>query len=94
VSLILFSGIRRGLRHQIDKLFPAVKYLDKEFQNRIIAYKATLFAMLADGVLSKKEASAINILRDKLEISSQEHEKLLKDIKGQIKLTPSQRLSL
>ena len=80
-ALIVFSIIRRSLKHHIDKLFPSVRYLDKEFQNRLTAYKATLIAMLSDRVLSKKEESALDILRDKLEIQIREHEKLMKEIR-------------
>jgi len=89
VALIFFSSIRRGLRHQVDKLFPAVRYLDKEYQNRISAYKSTLYAMLADGVISTKEASAMNILRDKLEITPKEHEDLMRTIKQEMRFGTS-----
>ena len=81
VALIVFSIIKRGLKHQIDKLFPSVRYLDKEFKNRLSAYKATLVAMLSDRILSKKEEAALDTLRDKLEIQRAEHEKLMKDIR-------------
>lgn len=88
VALILFSGIKKGLRNQVDRFFPSVKYLDKEYQNRITAYKATLFAMLADGILSQKEESAINILRNKLEISTKEHKELLRSIRKEMRIKP------
>ena len=78
----------------MDKLFPSVRLLDREYQNRITAYKATLYAMLADGILSQKESSAINILRDKLDISPKEHEDLLRDIKTQISTKPGRPYSL
>jgi hypothetical protein len=84
VALLLFSSIKKGLRHQIDKLFPSVRYLDKEYQSRIKAYKSTIYAMLADGVISDKEASAIDILRDKLEIKPQEHEDIMRSIKSEM----------
>jgi hypothetical protein len=86
VALILFSIIKKGLRNQIDKFFPSVKYLDKEYQNRSNAYKATLIAMLTDGRISKKEKSAIDILRDHLDITSIEHKKILSEVKSEIGL--------
>jgi hypothetical protein len=81
VALTVFSIIRRGLKHQIDKLFPSVRYLDKEFQSRLSAYKATLVAMLSDRILSKKEEAALDTLRDKLEIQRKEHEKLMQEFR-------------
>ena len=81
VALTVFSIIRRGLKHQIDKLFPSVRYLDKEFQSRLSAYRATLVAMLSDRILSKKEEAALDTLRGKLEIQRKDHEKLMKDIR-------------
>ena len=63
--------------------------MDKEYQSRIAAYKATLFAMLADGIISGKESSAIDILREKLEIKTDEHEQLMKDIKSEMKIKPT-----
>jgi len=88
VALIMFSAIKKGLRKQIDRFFPAVKLLDKEYQNRITAYKATIFAMLADGILSPKEQSAIDILRNKLDISLKEHEELMKSIQLELRMKP------
>ncbi len=85
VALVLFSGIKKGLRHQVDRFFPAVKYMDKEYQNRISAYKATVFAMLADGIITYKEQSAIDILRNKLEILPAEHEKVMNAIKMEMR---------
>jgi hypothetical protein len=81
VALILFSGIKKGLKNQIDNLFPSVRLLDKEYQNRMTAYQATIIAMLADGILSKKEEDAINILRDKLDIKAIDHDQMLKRIR-------------
>ncbi len=81
VALISFSIIKRGLKHQVDRLFPAVRYLDKEYQRRITAYKETLLAMLADSKISRKEKNAIDILRNLLDISEKEHENLMKTIK-------------
>jgi len=89
VALITFSIVKRTLRHQIDRLFPSVRYMDKEYQNRIAAYKATLFAMLADGIISGKESSAIDILREKLEIKPDEHDQLMKDIRSEMKIKPT-----
>lgn len=94
VALTLISAFKKGLRHQIDKLFPNVRYLDKEYQNRITAYKATLFAMMADGILSPKELSAIHILRDKLEIKAQEHDQLMKDIQSERRKIPGTSLGM
>ena len=94
VALGVISAFKKGLRHQIDKLFPNVRYLDKEYQNRITAYKATLFAMMVDGILSPKELSAIHILRDKLEIKPKEHEQLMQDIQLEIHRHPSTNLAL
>jgi hypothetical protein len=88
VALILFSAIKKGLKNQIDKLFPSVRLLDKEYQNRLTAYKSTLFAMLADGILSKKEVSALNVLRDKLEIKFKDHERLILDLRKEMNITP------
>jgi hypothetical protein len=85
VALIIFSVVKKGLRNQTDKLFPSVRLLDKEYQNRIAAYKATITAMLSDGMISKKEKSAINILRDKLEIHPNEHKQLLRELKLELK---------
>jgi hypothetical protein len=94
VALTLISAFKKGLRHQIDKLFPNVRYLDKEYQNRITAYKATLFAMMADGILSPKELSAIHILRDKLEIKAQEHDQLMQNIQLEIRRKPGTSLGM
>jgi hypothetical protein len=85
-ALIIFSSVKKGLKTQVDKFFPSIKYLDKEYLSRINAYKATLVAMLADGKISQKEKSAITILRDNLEISTNEHKKLVRDVKYELKL--------
>ena len=89
VVLGLFSIVKKGLRNQIDRLFPNVRYLDKEYQNRFTAYQETIVAMLADGKISDKEKSALDILRDKLEIRVDEHDKLLKSIKTGKRVRPA-----
>ena len=79
---LIYHAVKKGLKNLIDRFFPAVKYMDKEYQNRITAYKATLLAMIADGKLTKKENQAIDVLRDHLEITEKEHHKLMKEIKS------------
>jgi hypothetical protein len=70
---VMFVPVTKYVRKFTDMLFPEARRYEQEYKNRIAAYGATLEAMWADGSISEKEADALKILREKLELTEDDH---------------------
>jgi len=70
---VMFIPVTKYVRKFTDMLFPEARKYEQEYQNRMSAYGATLEAMWADGSISDKEADALRILREKLELTEDDH---------------------
>jgi hypothetical protein len=70
---VMFLPVTKYVRKFTDMLFPEARKYEQEYKNRMSAYGATLEAMWADGSISDKEADALRILREKLELTEDDH---------------------
>lgn len=73
---ILFVPLTKEVRKFTDWLFPEARKYDKEYIDRLTAYESTFEAVVSDGKISRKEKIALKILREKLDISEDEHNEI------------------
>ncbi len=83
---ILFMPVINLTKRFFNKMFPKLAKYEKEYVERISAYEATLEAMWQDRDLNEREEKALAILRNKLNITQQEHEEITKrrGVKSQV----------
>ncbi|UCH90241.1 MAG: hypothetical protein JSV49_06285 [Thermoplasmata archaeon] len=82
IVAIVFIPLTKQVKRFTDWIFPEARKYEKEYIDRMSAYEATFDAMMADGKISGKEKEALHILREKLEISEEEHRELEKKIRA------------
>ena len=81
-----FTPLKALMKKGTDRLFPESRFLDKEYQAKLNAYRTTSIAMWADGDLSQKEANALENLRSQLDIYDSDHLRIQNDVSEKVKL--------
>ncbi len=78
---MIFIPVTKYIQKFTDLLFPDARRYEQEYKDRIAAYSATLEAMWADGSISAKEADALRTLREKLELTEEDHQHIEKKVR-------------
>lgn len=76
VVAIAFIPLTKQVKRFTDWIFPEAHRYEKEYRDRVSAYEATFEAMIGDGKITRKEKEALDILREKLVISDEEHQNI------------------
>jgi hypothetical protein len=82
---VLFIPLTRQVRKFTDWLFPEARKYDREYRDRLTAYESTFEAVVSDGKISRKEKIALRILREKLDISEDEHKDIEDRLRGKVR---------
>ncbi len=78
---MIFIPATKYVQKFTDFLFPEARRYEQEYKDRIAAYGATLEAMWADGTISEKEADALKTLREKLDLTEEDHQRIERKVK-------------
>ena len=84
---VLFTPVNSLAKKGVDKLFPNVSDSEQHYYfKKTEIYKATLEQAWVDGSPSEKEKAMLKRLREKLDISEKDHEKLKAEIINELGL--------